>query len=92
MKTAADQQPLIDVLNEVYGGNCRKFTDTVDLNNPQAASCAPLVMVGHDKAGCKGKDVSRLRTQTSSVFKIGAILRFDLTTRQELTPILNKLD
>lgn len=55
---AQEQQPLVDDLNDFLGQNCYKFTDVVDLNNPQASSCSPDVRVGYDKAGCRGKDVS----------------------------------
>jgi chitinase len=40
-------------------GGCHKFSDSVDLDNTQAASCSPMMKVGFDKAGCKGKNVSR---------------------------------
>lgn len=55
----ADQQkPLLEVIETYLGGACHKFSDTVDLDNPQAASCSPFMTVGFDKAGCKGANVS----------------------------------
>ncbi|EGE82986.2 bacteriodes thetaiotaomicron symbiotic chitinase [Blastomyces dermatitidis ER-3] len=50
------QKPLVDDLNDFLGRRCFKFKDTVDLENPQVASCSPYVKMGYDKAGCKGKD------------------------------------
>lgn len=50
--------PLIEVVNTVLGGGCYKFSETVDLENPQAASCSPEMKVGYDTGGCKGKAVS----------------------------------
>ncbi|KAJ6142824.1 bacteriodes thetaiotaomicron symbiotic chitinase [Penicillium samsonianum] len=49
---ADEQQPLVDVIETYLGGGCYKFHESFDLDNPQAASCSPLTMVGHDKAGC----------------------------------------
>ncbi|KAJ6071566.1 hypothetical protein N7499_009580, partial [Penicillium canescens] len=52
----ADQQkPLIQVVDTYLAGGCHKFSEEVDLENTQAASCSPQLKVGYDTAGCKGK-------------------------------------
>lgn len=54
----ADQQkPLIQVVDTYLAGGCHKFSEEVDLENIQAASCSPQLKVGYDTAGCKGKAV-----------------------------------
>jgi len=64
----ADQQkPLIQVVDTYLAGGCHKFSEEVDLDNIQVASCSPQLKVGYDTAGCKGKAVcdgsSSLSTQ-----------------------------
>ncbi|KAJ6111424.1 hypothetical protein N7523_007485 [Penicillium sp. IBT 18751x] len=50
----ADQQkPLIQVVDSYLAGGCHKFSEEVDLENTQAASCSPQLKVGYDTAGCK---------------------------------------
>ncbi|KAL2368872.1 hypothetical protein RJ035_003742 [Blastomyces gilchristii] len=63
------QKPLVDDLNDFLGRRCFKFKDTVDLENPQVASCSPYVKMGYDKAGCK----AGLKTVNGAVLEVIAM-------------------